>query len=287
MGKDSIEVEGNNRNQRFRYKGNIDDPLSDLYNYGRVIRDLKTYWQFCQDSAGFFPESWLEYFFKECQDLLEIKKKKEDGEQVLSASLDRKLTNIELLPFLYETIIQKKVLQIEYKPYDEDCQTLTIHPHFLKEFNGRWYLFGYEDGEEPMLVRKIALDRILEKPKPNICNGVTYKSAPKGFYDEYFKNLVGVTHYKRATACTIHVRAHSNYMFKLTETKPIHQSQQTTIPFGKHEDGVYGEFTVHVELNKEFVGRILQMGAELEIVSPEEVRSEFRKRTAELAKLYE
>ena len=287
VGKDSIEVEGNNRNQRFRYKGNIDDPLSDLYNYGRVIRDLKTYWQFCQDSAGFFPESWLEYFFKECQDLLEIKKKKEDGEQVLSASLDRKLTNIELLPFLYETIIQKKVLQIEYKPYNKKCQTQIVHPHMLKEFNGRWYLFGYEDGEEPMLVRKIALDRILEKPKPNTCNGVTYKSAPKGFYDEYFKNLVGVTHYKRAMAYTIHVRAHSNYMFKLTETKPIHQSQQTTIPFGKHEDGVYGEFTVHVELNKEFVGRILQMGAELEIVSPEEVRSEFRKRTAELAKLYE
>ena len=95
VGKDSIEVEGNNRSQRFRYMGDVENPLSDLYNYGRVIRDLKTYWQFCQDSAGFFPESWLEYFFKECQDLLEIKKKKEDGEQVLSASLDRKLTNIE------------------------------------------------------------------------------------------------------------------------------------------------------------------------------------------------
>ena len=68
VGKDSIEVEGNNRSQRFRYMGDVENPLSDLYNYGRVIRDLKTYWQFCQDSAGFFPESWLEYFFKECQD---------------------------------------------------------------------------------------------------------------------------------------------------------------------------------------------------------------------------
>ena len=285
VGKNSIEVEGNNRNQRFRYKGNIDDPLSDLYNYGRVIRDLKTYWQFCQDSAGFFPESWLEYFFKECQDLLEIKKKKEDGEQVLSASLDRKLTNIELLPFLYETIIQKKVLQIEYKPYNKKCQTQIVHPHMLKEFNGRWYLFGYEEGDVPMHICNIALDRICVKPKT--CNGVTYQSAPKGFYDKYFKNLVGVTHYKKATAFQIRVRAHSNYMFKLTETKPIHQSQQTTIPFGKHEDGEYGEFTVYVELNNEFIGRILQMGAGLEIVGPDEVRREFKKRTAELAKLYE
>ena len=99
VGEDSIEIKGNNRNQCFHYMGDVENPLSDLYNYGRVIRDLKTYWQFCQDSAGFFPESWLEYFFKECQDLLEIKKKKEDGEQVLSASLDRKLTNIELRRF--------------------------------------------------------------------------------------------------------------------------------------------------------------------------------------------
>ena len=62
---------------------------------------------------------------------------------------------------------------------------------------------------------------------------------------------------------------------------------QFWIPFGKHEDGEYGEFTVYVELNNEFIGRILQMGAGLEVVSPEEVRNEFRKRTAELAKLYE
>ena len=44
VGEGSIEIEGNNRNRRFRYNGIIDDPLSDLYNYGRVIRDLHTYW---------------------------------------------------------------------------------------------------------------------------------------------------------------------------------------------------------------------------------------------------
>ena len=284
VGEGSIEIEGNNRNRRFRYNGIIDDPLSDLYNYGRVIRDLHTYWQFCQDSAGFFPASWLEHFFKECKDLLEIKKKKENGEQVLSTSLDRKLTNIELLPFLYETILQKKVLQIGYKPYDKESQILTIHPHFLKEFNGRWYLFGYEEGCVSIFVRKIALDRISVKPKT--CDGVIYQSAPKGFYDEYFKNLVGVTHDKEATAYSIRVRAHNNHMFKLTETKPIHQSQQTTIPFGKYEDGEYGEFTLCVELNNEFVGRILQMWAGLEIVGPDSARREFKKRVVQLAQIY-
>ena len=53
-----------------------------------------------------------------------------------------------------------------------------------------------------------------------------------------------------------------------------------------HEDGEYGEFVVTVELNNEFVGRILQMGAGLEIVSPTEIRDEFKQRVTELNQLY-
>ena len=34
------------------------------------------------------------------------------------------------------------VLEIDYKPYDEEEVTLMFHPHYLKEYNGRWHLFG-------------------------------------------------------------------------------------------------------------------------------------------------
>ena len=45
-------------------------------------------------------------------------------------------------------------------------------------------------------------------------------------------------------------------------------------------------FSVQVELNNEFFGRILQMGAGLEIMSPQIVRDEFMKRVHQLARLY-
>ena len=56
-------------------------------------------------------------------------------------------------------------------------------------------------------------------------------------------------------------------------------------------DGTYGEFYVQVEVNDEFVGRILQMGAGLEIVSPQivspqYVREKFNRRVEALADLY-
>ena len=284
LGTECFEEEGNNRNKRFRYIGSDDDPLAEMRN-AKVINDLKKYWKFCQDSAGFFPSSWLEYFFKDSRDLLEIKTKRKKGEQVLSASIDRMLTNIEMLPSLYEAIVHKKVLSITYKPFDEEERTLTFHPHYLKEFNGRWNLFGHAENLSPEFGYNVPLDRI--QAKPCIRPGIEYIDAPPFFYEQFFKDIVGVSHKRDSIKYNIVVRAHTYYIYKLTETKPIHHSQSTITPWGEHEDGTYGEFSIHVEVNNELIGRILQMGAGLEIMSPDEVREEFKQRVKDLAKLYE
>ena len=70
------------------------------------------------------------------------------------------------------------------------------------------------------------------------------------------------------------------------ETKKLHETQETVLPFDDHEDGFYGEFTVYVEVNNEFIGRILQMGDGLEIVSPQNIRDLFRERVQKMAELY-
>lgn len=279
-----FEEKGNNRNKSFRYIGLDKDPLADIKN-AKVITNLRKYWKFCQDSSGFFPTAWLEYFFKDCQDLLDIKAKKHKGEQVLSSSLDIILTNIELLPMFYEAIIDHSVLSVEYKPYEEEVQRLVYHPHYIKEFNGRWHILGHADGMTPEFGYNLAIDRIIGKPE--ILKNTTYKQAPDDFYDHYFKDIIGVSHLPGYDVEEIHIRANSLYIYKLTETKPIHPSQKTIVPYETHQDGSYGEFTIKCEVNNEFIGRILQMGAGLEIVSPESVREVFKQRVADLAKLYE
>lgn len=250
----------------------------------KAINNLRQYWKFCQDSAGFFPKSWLEYFFKDCQDLLDMKAKRQKGEQVISASLDRILTNIEFLPSLYEAITNKMVLEIDYKPFDEEEVTLMFHPHYLKEYNGRWHLFGRAEGKEPEYGYNIALDRILSKPRER--SMVEYVPAPKHFYDEFFKDIVGVSHMKDAQKEHIVIRARSLYIYKLMDTKPLHQSYSVVKPYAQYDDGEYAEFSVDVEPNNEFYGRILQMGAGLEIVSPESVRDEMAQRVCALSDLY-
>lgn len=284
IGHSYFEEDGNNRNKRFRYIGKDDDPLADMRN-AKVIGNLKQYWQFCQDSAGFFPTSWLEYFFKDSRDLLDIKSKRQKGEQVLSASLDRMLTNIDLLPSLYIAITNRQVLSIEYKPYEEEeTKTLVFHPHFLKEHNGRWHLFGHTENLLPEYGYNIALDRIVNKPRELYKH--EYIAAPNGFYNKFFNDIVGVSHQADSRVEDVRIRAHSLYIFKLTETKRIHHTQEIVVPFGKHKNGEYGEFSVQVEINNEFIGRILQMGAGLEIVSPDNVRKIFKQRVEKLAELY-
>lgn len=283
VGNDCFEEGGNNRNKRFRYIGKDNDPLADMRN-AKAINNLRQYWKFCQDSAGFFPKSWLEYFFKDCQDLLDIKAKRQEGEQVISASLDRILTNIEYLPSLYEAITNKLVLEIDYKPFDEEEVTLIFHPHYLKEYNGRWHLFGHANEREPEYGYNIALDRIQSKPRER--SKVEYVPSPKHFYDELFKDIVGVSHVKDSKKEHIVIRARSLYIYKLMDTKPLHQSYTVIKPFSVYDDGEYAEFSVDVVPNNEFYGRILQMGAGLEVILPESVRDEIAQRVHNLADLY-
>ena len=284
IGEDCVESGGNNRNKRFRYVGTDDNPLEDLQN-STAIRDIRTYAQFCEDSAGFFPRVWLDYFFEDTLDLLQITRRRKDGEQMISSSIDRELINLHLLPVLYEAIRDKRVLNLQYRPYEEESVSLTFHPHLLKEHNGRWFLFGHASNKKPEFGYNLALDRIEGEPEI-LPLSEKYVPAPKGFYNEFFRNIVGVSHFKDSEPFQITIRATNYGVFKLTETKKIHHSQNTIKEFGKYEDGEYGEFSLYVEPNKEFIGRILQMGDGLVVTSPTELRNMLRESVLKLADLY-
>lgn len=282
-GEDCIKVDGNNRNKRFRYVGEADDPLEDLKN-AQAIKDIQTYAQFCIDSAGFFPTSWVEYFLEDTLDLLKITRRKKSGEQSIVSSVDRELKNIELLPLLYDAIRNKEVLSIEYQPTGKEVKTIEFHPHILKEYNGRWFLFGFAKTEVPDMAHNLALDRIRGM---NTIKGTEYIAAPRNFYLDYFKDIIGVTRNKEEKGAEdIVFRARNPKMFNLIETKKLHPSQITVKPYGEYDGVNYGEFQIHVEVNNELIGRILQMGAGLEVISPSTVRDVFRQRSANIADLY-
>lgn len=267
-----IKDNGQNKGKAYQYIGKDDDPLSEERK-AVVQKSVEDYVSFCKASAGILPTSWFSSFFENTQLLLDTNRESEDGEVRICSGLEQNLTNIDLLPVFYKAISNKQVLRFNYKRFGQEPFTLTFHPQFLKEYNGRWFVFGDAD-REPYQAYNVPLDRIVG----DVCeiNDVEYIPAPKGFYKEYFKNIVGVTHEKCAKVEQVVIRTMTEYQHGLLLTKPLHHSQKETFPFVEHEDGSYGEITLTIEPNRELRGKVLLYGENLEVMQPLTLREQIR-----------
>ena len=176
------------------------------------------------------------------------------------------------------------MLRFSYQRFGQEPFELTFHPQFLKEYNGRWFVFGDTDrlqtnehGEETTETFKaynVPLDRIVGDV--TVVDDVEYIPAEKGFYQQYFKDIIGVTHEKDAKVETVVIRTKTEYQHGLLLTKPQHHSQQETLRFGQHKDGAYGEVTLTIEPNRELRGRILMYGEGLKVMTPLSLREQIK-----------
>lgn len=258
------------KGKAFKYIGKNDDPLA-AERQAIEQKRLEDYVAFCKASAGILPSSWFSSYFENTQLLLDANREAESGASHICSSLEQNLTNIDLLPEFNKAITDRKVLRFSYQRFGQEPFELTFHPQYLKEYNGRWFVFG-EANREPYQAYNVPLDRIVG----DVCevNDVEYIPAPKGFYQEFFKNIIGVTHEKDAKVEKVVIRTKTEYQHGLLLTKPLHHSQHETLPFGEHEDGRYGEVALTIEPNRELRGKILAYGQYLEVMSPLSLREQ-------------
>ena len=267
-----IKDNGQNKGKAYKYIGKDNDPLAEERK-AVVQKSVEDYVAFCKASAGIMPASWFSSFFENTQLLLDTNRESKDGEVRICSGAEQNLTNIDLLPVFYKAITNKQVLSFDYQPFGQELFTLTFHPQFIKEHNGRWFVFGDAD-REPYQAYNVPLDRIVGE----VCeiNDVEYIPAPKGFYQDYFNNIIGVTHEKDAMVEEVIIRTKTEYQHGLLLTKPLHHSQKEIMPFGEHEGGNYGEVRLTIEPNRELRGRILLYGENLEVISPLSLREQIK-----------
>lgn len=260
------------KGKAFKYVGKNDDPLA-AEKKAVVQKSVEDYVEFCKASAGIMPASWFSSFFENTQLLLDTERESEGGNGLIQSSLEQNLTNIHMLPQFYKAIADHQVLHFSYQRFGEEPFELTFHPQFLKEYNGRWFVFGDAD-REPYKAYNVPLDRIVGPLA--IVEEVEFIPAEKGFYQQFFKNIIGVTHEKGAKDEHVVIRTKTEYQHGLLLTKPLHHSQQETLSFGEHKDGQYGEITLRIEPNRELRGKILAYGQYLEVMSPRSFRDSIK-----------
>lgn len=273
----------NGKGKAWRYVGNDKDPLCEERK-AIVQKSLEDYVAFCKASAGIMPTSWFSSFFENTQLLLDTNREAESGSANIRSSLEQNLTNIHLLPVFYKAITDKQVLQFNYQRYGQEPFILTFHPQYIKEYNGRWFVFG-EANRAPYQAYNVPLDRIVGDI--SVMDNIEYIAAPKGFYQDFFNNIIGVTHEKDAKVEEIIIHTKTEYQHGLLLTKPLHHSQEETLPFGEHDGDRYGEVRLWIEPNRELRGRILQYGESLEVIQPHSLREKIEETLKKMVEQYE
>lgn len=184
------------------------------------------------------------------------------------------LKGIEFLEPLFEAIRAQTVLKIVYKPFDTNALEKIIHPWWLKQFNQRWFLFGWN--EEHQRLDNSPLDRIVEISPVSIEYRANTSINPK----QYFSDMVGVTRYGEDVPqqITIRVKASRGHYI---QTKPLHVSQQMLpAAVGHHQ------FQYQVIINKEWMSLLLSFGADLEVLEPLSLRDALQQELLSAAALY-
>lgn len=179
-------------------------------------------------------------------------------------------TGLDWFQELFDAIINKSVLRIEYRTFTDKSYKWTIHPYYLKEYNNRWFLFGYCNEENS--ITNIPLDRIddIEQIKAE------YKQSSINF-ETYFDNVIGVTVINKEKEI---IRLQfSSHRFPYILTKPLHNTQRI-IDIDNHI------IEITVIPNRELDSLILRFGKDVKVLKPESFREHIQSILKDANKLY-
>lgn len=194
---------------------------------------------------------WMGDIINKMEDKLGLK-----GEQnsVLGYEQVENYTGFDYLTDLFNYIVNRQPVEISYQPFGKEEEKITIHPYYIKQYNNRWFLFGWNEGLGS--ISNLALDRILDIKTA----AIEYKENTSIDFQKYFNDVVGVS-VKAREPETIRLAASQDWL-PFLETKPIHHSQIV-------KDRDAGIIEIRVIPNFELDALILSYGAKVKIVSPE------------------
>jgi len=198
---------------------------------------------------------------------LEVSFRLKSEEKVIEFEENQYLTGKENIGVLYDAIINKQVLKIQYHPFKRDESILMIlHPYFLKQYNNRWFLFG-KSGDAKSITTT-ALDRI---ESIQIASEVYLPNTEINF-EEYFEDIVGVSVPPDSKLETVILKI-DNDSWPYIKTKPIHGSQKI-----KEQTSEYTIIELQLIPNYELEALILSHAEKIEVISPETLRKKISER---------
>jgi predicted DNA-binding transcriptional regulator YafY len=161
---------------------------------------------------------------------------------------------------LFNAIVNKRSLSVEYKDFKSQLPyNIAFHPYYLKQYNNRWFVFGYNEFTKNKYWN-MALDRI-----------ILIEESDSNYFESnidwefYFSDIIGVTKFNNLEPIELKLwfaPSQAPYII----TKPIHESQPPIHKMISNENGI--EFNIKVVPNYELEKLILSFGETVKVLSP-------------------
>lgn len=176
------------------------------------------------------------------------------------------LKGLKYFSVIFDAIKNMNSLKIRYKSFRETTDTEFIfHPWHLKQYNNRWFLFGFNEAYQGL--SNLAIDRIvsIDEGKSEFIKNVDID------FDEYFEDVIGVSVDPDQQTGKIIIIINNN-LWPYIENKPIHGSQRIL-----EKSDNYIKIELELKINYELKSLLFSFMDGIEIIEPENLREEFNK----------
>ncbi len=208
---------------------------------------------------GLPSNDWVEDVISNLEWRFNLKGK---SDNIIGFEQNDQLKGLNWLSLVIDAISNHQVLKVDYRNY-KNCEVETlaiVHPWYVKQYNNRWFLLAYNADYDT--ITNFALDRILNI---EIVEEVPYIQNETIDFEEYFKDVIGVTIPKPEVVKQRILLRFSEKQYPYVTSKPMHHSQVIV-----NDD----ECTIAIEVrpNYELEQQILSFGPDVEVLAPASYR---------------
>jgi len=204
---------------------------------------------------------WIEEIQIRLEDTFKLK-----GNTVSTVGFEQNpyLKGLDYFTELFNAIQNQQTLTIKYQGFKQkNISNIVFHPWYLKQYNNRWFLFGFN--EDYKSLSNLAIDRIVSISSSQEC----YIKNTDINFEEYFEDIVGVSINASGTTDKILIKI-VNEVWPYIESKPLHGSQKI-----KTKTDEYIEIELDVQINHELIALLFSYMDALEIIKPTVLRERF------------
>ena len=188
-------------------------------------------------------------------------------------------SGIEWLETIYNAIVDKKTLLLEYKSFGEKTSVRVISPYMLKEFRNKWYMIAYVHGlNKPDKTLLHKLSRIVDIRTSN----EPYEEDATFNGDKYFRYTLGVYHKHSEEPIDVKLRLRGSSIIRLFSEDEVHATQDL-IPISQEE----AILEMRVYNSPELENFILGYGEGIEVLEPQSLKTEIINRLNKTRSVYD